>query len=59
MSRRGKAKSVVASQELPAAEATQPAARAATDGQKEPRRRRRRGDGSLEERIGYRFKDAV
>jgi ribonuclease III len=59
MTRRGKAKSVVASQEPPAAEAAQPAVRAATtDGQKETRRRRRRGDGSLEERIGYRFKDA-
>ena len=32
------------------------------DGQKEgqdPRRRRRRGDGSLEERIGYKFSDAA
>ena len=60
MTRRGKAKSVVASQEPPAAEAAQRAARAATrDGQKESPRRRRRGDGSLEERIGYRFKDAA
>jgi ribonuclease III len=60
MTRRGKAKSVVASQEPPAAEAAQPAVRAATtDGQKEIRHRRRRGDGSLEERIGYRFKDAA
>jgi ribonuclease-3 len=60
MTRRGKAKSVVASQEPPAAGAAQPAARAATrDGQKESPRRRRRGDGSLEERIGYRFKDAA
>jgi len=58
MTRRGKAKSVVASREPPAAEAAQPAVRAATtDGQKETRRRRRRGDGSLEERIDYRFKD--
>jgi ribonuclease III len=58
MTRRGKAKSVVASREPPAAEAAQPAVRAATtDGQKETRRRRRRGDGSLEERIVYRFKD--
>lgn len=61
MTRREKAKSVVASQEPPAAEAAaQRAARAATrDGQKESPRRRRRGDGSLEERIGYRFKDAA
>ena len=61
MTRREKAKSVVASQEPPAAEAAaQRAARAATrDGQKESPRRRRRGDGSLEERIGYRFKDAT
>jgi ribonuclease-3 len=29
----------------------------AGDGQKDPRRRHRRGDGSLEERIGYRFSD--
>jgi ribonuclease III len=60
MTRREKAKSVVAPQEPPAAEAAQPAVRAATTGgQKETRRRRRRGDGSLEERIGYRFKDAA
>ena len=26
---------------------------------KDTRRRRRRGDGSLEERIGYRFKDTA
>ena len=59
MTRRGKAKSVVASQEPPA-EAAQPASSAGTtDGQKDTRRRRRRGDGSLEERIGYRFKDAA
>jgi ribonuclease III len=58
MTRRGKAKSVVASQEPAVAEAAQPAVSAAApDGQKESRRRRRRGDGSLEERIGYRFKD--
>jgi ribonuclease III len=60
MTRRGKGKSVVALQEPSAVEAAQPAvATAATDGQKEVRRRRRRGDGSLEERIGYRFKDAA
>ena len=60
MTRRGKAKSVVASQEPPVTEVAQPAASAAAlDGQKESRRRRRRGDGSLEERIGYRFKDAT
>ena len=29
------------------------------EGQKDPRRRRRRGDGSLEERIGYKFSDAA
>ena len=60
MIRRGKAKSVVASQEPPVTEVAQPAVSAAAlDGQKESRRRRRRGDGSLEERIGYRFKDAT
>lgn len=60
MTRRGKGKSVVALQEPSAVEAAQPAAAsAASDGQKEVRRRRRRGDGSLEERIGYRFKDAA
>ena len=60
MTRREKAKSVVASQEPPVAEAAPPAVSAAAlDGQKETRRRRRRGDGSLEERIGYRFKDAT
>jgi ribonuclease III len=60
MIRRGKAKSVVASQEPPAAEAARQAPGAGTtDGQKDSRRRRRRGDGSLEERIGYRFKDAA
>jgi ribonuclease-3 len=60
MTRRGKAKSVVASQEPPVTEVAQPAVSAAAlDGQKESRRRRRRGDGSLEERIGYRFKDAT
>jgi ribonuclease III len=60
MTRRGQAKSVVASQEPPAKEVAPPAGGAAAmDGQKEIRRRRRRGDGSLEERIGYRFKDAA
>jgi ribonuclease III len=60
MTRRGKGKSVVALQEPPAVEAVQPApSAAAPDGQKDTRRRRRRGDGSLEERIGYRFKDAA
>ncbi len=60
MTRRAKAKSVVASQEPPVTEAAQPAVTAAAmDGQKESRRRRRRGDGSLEERIGYRFADAT
>jgi len=60
MTRRGKAKSVVASQEPPAAKAARSApAAGTTDGQKDSRRRRRRGDSSLEERIGYRFKDAA
>jgi ribonuclease-3 len=62
MSGRGKGKSVAAPQEPPAVEvARKGAAPAATtgDGQKDTRRRRRRGDGSLEERIGYRFSDAT
>ncbi len=45
-----------ASASVPAAPAA-PAAPA--DGQKDGRRRRRRGDGSLEERIGYKFADAA
>ena len=59
MSARGKSKSVPAPQEPSAVEvARAPSAPgAASDGQKDPRRRRRRGDGSLEERIGYRFTD--
>ena len=36
-----------------------PVAAHKADGQKESPRRRRRGDGSLEERIGYRFTDAA
>jgi ribonuclease-3 len=61
MSGRGKGKSVVATQELSVAPAAKPAAAAGAmaDGQKDPRRRRRRGDGSLEDRIGYRFCDAA
>ena len=35
------------------------ASAAVIDVQKHSHRRRRRGDGSLEERIGYRFKDAA
>jgi ribonuclease-3 len=69
MSARGKGKSVVAPQEPSAAEVARRSAgpSAAGDGLKEGlkeglkdvRRRRRRGDGSLEERIGYRFSDAA
>ena len=64
MSGRGKAKSVAAPQEQSAVEVAPAttaagAAGAMTDGQKDTRRRRRRGDGSLEERIGYRFTDAA
>jgi ribonuclease III len=67
MSGRGKVKSPAAPQE-PSAIEIAPASVAANkavapsptaDGQKDARRRRRRGDGSLEERIGYRFKDIV
>jgi len=53
MSGRGKGKSVPAPQEPPAVEA------AVRDGRKDTRRRRRRGDASLEERIGYQFKDSA
>ncbi len=61
MSGRGKGKSVPAPQEPSAAEIVRPPAALgeSADGQKETRRRRRRGDGSLEERIGYRFADAT
>ena len=66
MSGRGKGKSIAAPQEPSAVEVARKAAApgAATDGrtgdgQKDTRRRRRRGDGSLEERIGYRFTDAT
>jgi ribonuclease III len=61
MSGRGKSKSVETPQK-PSVVEVAPAptlANAATDGQKDSRRRRRRGDGSLEERIGYRFADAA
>jgi len=51
MSSRGRSKSVPAPKEPPVVEA------APNDAQKDVRRRRRRGDTSLEERIGYRFKD--
>ena len=61
MSGRGKSKSVVAPPAPSAVEIAPPATAAGTapdgQGQKDPRRRRRRGDGSLEERIGYRFAD--
>jgi ribonuclease III len=61
MSGRGKGKSLAAPQEPSAAEiAPAPNAPSAiTEAKKDVRRRRRRGDGSLEERIGYRFKDTV
>jgi ribonuclease III len=61
MSGRGKAKSVAVPQQPSAVDvAPAPSApRAATEGQKDSRRRRRRGDSSLEERIGYRFTDAA
>ena len=59
MSGRGKNKSILAPQEVLVVEVARPssAVAGAGDGQKDPRRRRRRGDGSLEERIGYRFSD--
>jgi len=59
MSGRGKARSSAAPKEPPVVEVvpspTAPNTAAGT--QKDTRRRRRRGDGSLEERIGYRFAD--
>ena len=60
--RRKSASSAAPPQGLSAEEAAAPpapsAAPAATsDGQKDARPRRRRGDGSLEDRIGYRFND--
>jgi ribonuclease-3 len=60
MSARGKGKSVAAPQEPSAVENPDAtvAAFASTDARKDTKRRRRRGDGSLEERIGYRFTDA-
>jgi ribonuclease-3 len=61
MTGRGKGKSRAAPQEPSAVEAAPapPAPGAAPDVQKEARKRRRRGDGSLEERIGYRFEDTA
>jgi ribonuclease III len=59
MTRREKAKSVVTPQEPPDVEAQPGAGPATGEGQKDARRRRRRGDGSLEERIGYRFEDVA
>ena len=65
MSRRGKGKTAATQRrESPAAEVAVVVAKTATpesaqaDGQKGPRRRRR-GGTALEERIGYRFKDAA
>jgi ribonuclease III len=63
MKRRRKASSTAAPPQEPsageAAGPPAPPARSAApgDGQKDARPRRRRGDGSLEERIGYRFTD--
>jgi ribonuclease III len=59
MSGRGKGKSLAAAQQPTAVEVLPEASAPSvvSDGQKDARRRRRRGDGSLEERIGYRFKD--
>ncbi len=61
MTGRGKGRSRVAPQESSAIEAVPapPAPDTGPDVQKEARKRRRRGDGSLEERIGYRFKDTA
>ena len=61
MSGRGKAKPTATPQQPPAVEvAPAPnAPRAAVAGQKDSRHRRRRGDGSLEESIGYRFTDVA
>ena len=61
MTGRGKVRSTAPLQQRPAVEvASAPAApRAAAEPAKDARRRRRRGDGSLEERIGYRFKDVA
>jgi ribonuclease III len=61
MSGRAKSKSAAPLQEPPALNAAPaPTAAAATiEAPKDTRRRRRRGDGPLEERIGYRFKDAA
>ncbi|MGO9700601.1 MAG: ribonuclease III [Xanthobacteraceae bacterium] len=60
MSGRSKSKSVVSPQEPSAIDvaAAPTATGAAIEGQKDVRRRRR-GHGSLEERIGYRFKDTA
>jgi ribonuclease-3 len=63
MKRRRKAASTAEPQRGPSAEEAAPPALSArstpapSDGQKDARPRRRRGDGSLEERIGYRFAD--
>jgi len=63
MKRRRKAASTAEPPRGPSAEEAAPPAPSArstpapSDGQKDARPRRRRGDGSLEERIGYRFAD--
>jgi ribonuclease III len=63
MKRRRKAASTEAPLQVPSAEEAGPPAPSArstpapSGGQKDARPRRRRGDGSLEERIGYRFAD--
>jgi ribonuclease-3 len=57
MSGRGKSKPVSAALELSAVEAAR--APDSAEALKDSRPRRRRGDGSLEDRIGYRFKDTV
>ncbi len=61
MSGRSKSKSVASPQQPSAIDvaAAPVASGVAVEGQKEVRRRRRRGDGSLEERIGYRFSDTA
>jgi ribonuclease-3 len=67
MSRQRKAKSVPAKSDTAAPQPNSADANAAapvassppSDGQKDVRRRRRRGDGSLEQRIGYKFSDAA
>ena len=61
MSGKAKSKSSSASPESPAFEVARKSSvpGSTNDDQKDTRRRRRRGDASLEERIGHRFKDKV